>query len=202
MSTNAGRRFPVETLTREEVAALLGAIRGAGPLAVRNRALVAVLAGSGLRVSEALALRPSDVRPDGALLVRHGKGDQSRIAHLAPDARPLLAAWLERRTALGLNGRQSVFCSVSAGSVGAPMATAYVRRLLPRLGERAGIEKRVHAHGLRHTHATDLVERRASLREVQAQLGHRSIATTDNYIARIAPRERLSRMDALYEVEA
>jgi site-specific recombinase XerD len=52
----------VETLTREEVTALLGAIKGAGSLAVRNRALVAVLAGSGLRVSEALALKPSDVR--------------------------------------------------------------------------------------------------------------------------------------------
>ena len=197
MTSNKGKRFPVETLTREEVALLVGAVRGNGVVAVRNRALVSVLVGLGLRISEALALRPSDVKPD-ALLVRHGKGDQSRIAHIAPDARVLLAAWLDKRAGLGLNGRQPVFCGVSHGSVGKPIATAYVRRLLPALAQRAGIDKRVHAHGLRHTHATDLVERRASLRVIQAQLGHASSATTDNYVAEIAPRERLSAMDALY----
>jgi site-specific recombinase XerD len=197
MTSNAGRKFPAETLTRDEVTALIGVVKGNGVIAVRNRALIAVMVGSGLRVSEALALKPRDVLPN-ALNVRHGKGDKSRIAHLAPDAQALLAAWLDRRATLGLNGRQPVFCGVSKGSIGQPMATSYVRRLLPALAQKAGIDKHVHAHGLRHTHATDLVERRASLREIKEQLGHQSTATTDNYIAKIAPRERLSRLDALY----
>jgi hypothetical protein len=65
-----------------------------------------------------------------------------------------------------------------------------VRRLLPKLGERAGIEKRVHAHGLRHTMATEMVERGLPLHVIAGQLGHSSTATTDTYLAELMPSDR------------
>lgn len=201
--SNVGRTFPAEPLTSDEVRDLMAAITGRGPLAVRNRALVAVLWGSGLRVSEALALHPRDVLSDG-LRVRHGKGDKARTVGLHPEALVFLAAWLETRKGIGLHGRQPVFCSLASGRTRTPgdaIDPSYVRRLLPKLATRAGIDKRVHAHGLRHTHATELVARRAPLHVIAGQLGHASTATTDTYLAKIAPAERLDALAALWAAE-
>lgn len=194
---NKGRRYPPEPLTDDEVRLLLSVVKGSGPIAVRNRALVSVLWCAGIRISEALALMPRDIRGD-SLLIRHGKGDRSRVVGVRPEAAPLLGAWLDARFRLGLNGRKPVFCSVADGSRGAgvrapgqPLDPSYVRRLLPKLADRAGIEKRVHPHGLRHSHATGLVERGAALHVIAGQLGHASTATTDAYLAKIAPAQRL-----------
>jgi site-specific recombinase XerD len=205
---NKGRRYPAEPLTDEEIRALLNAISGRGPIAVRNRALIAVLWGSGVRISEALALMPRDVSSE-SLRVRHGKGDKARVVGLRLDAAPLLAAWLDRRRSLGLNGRSPVFCSVADGtrgvgvrSVGQPIDASYVRRLLPKLAERAGIEKRVHAHGLRHSHATGLVERGVALHAIAGQLGHASTSTTDIYLAKIAPAQLLEALQAAWRSDA
>jgi integrase len=79
---------------------------------------------------------------------------------------------------------------------GASLKTAYVRALLPRLAARAGIEKRVHPHGLRHTHAAELAREGTPLNLVQAQLGHSSLATTDGYLRHIAPEELVKAMKA------
>jgi site-specific recombinase XerD len=203
---NAGRRYPAEPLIEDEVRRLLDAIDGRGPLAIRNRALVALLWRTGLRISEALDLYPRDL--DDALEqvhVREGKGRKARRAAWAggESDRALMRAWLAERKRLGLNGRQPVFCSVADGSKGAgvrkagqPMATAYVRRLLPQLGEKAGIEKRVHAHGLRHSHATSLVAAGVRLHVIAGQLGHASTATTDTYLSKLDPSERVAAIRA------
>ena len=96
--------------------------------------------------------------------VRNGKGSKDRVAVIDSEALGYLRAWLEVRRRAGINGRATIFCTVADGSKGAGVRTpgrtmhsAYVRALLPRLGARAGIDKRVHAHGLRHSHATELV---------------------------------------------
>lgn len=197
---NAGRKYPAEPLTADEVQALMGAITGRGPIAVRNRALVSCLWGSGLRVSEALDLRSRDIVP-GGLRVRHGKGDQDRVVGLHPEAAAHLATWLEVRKGMGLNGRQPVFCSIATGRTrkpGDPIDPSYVRRLLPKLAVKAGIDKRVHAHGLRHTHATLLLDKRAPLRVIQDQLGHGSALTTETYLGKIAPAARLDALAVLW----
>ncbi len=67
------------------------------------------------------------------------------------------------------------------------MGQAYVRALLPRLARKAGIEKRVHAHGLRHTHAFELANERTPLHVIQQQLGHSNVAVTSRYINHLAP---------------
>lgn len=201
---NKGRRYPAEPLTPDEVRRLLAAVPGRGPLAARNRALVAVLWRSGLRISEALALCPRDVdERAGTVRVREGKGRKARVAVIDAEALGHLRAWLEVRRRLGINGRHPIFCSVADGSKGAgvrqagrPLDASYVRRLLPKLAERAGIDKRVHAHGLRHSHATELVAAGVPLHVIAGQLGHASTATTDAYLAKIAPAERIAAMRA------
>jgi site-specific recombinase XerD len=76
------------------------------------------------------------------------------------------------------------------------MHTAYVRALLPKVAQRAGIEKRVHAHGLRHSHATELVQAGVPLHVIAGQLGHASTATTDAYLAKLMPSERIRALRA------
>jgi site-specific recombinase XerC len=83
--------------------------------------------------------------------ILHGKGDKRRTIGLDPGAFAVVERWLDVRTKRG-NARAPVICTLKGKAV----AAAYVRALMPRLAARAGIEKRVHAHGLRHTHAAEL----------------------------------------------
>jgi site-specific recombinase XerD len=192
-AANKGRRFPAELLSPEEVRALLRACSSRAPTGIRNRALIAVLYRGGLRISEALALHAKDVdQAAGTVTVLHGKGDQRRTVGMDPAAFALLERWLDKRRALGLSGRRPIFCTLK----GEPLDSSYVRRLLPRLAARAGIEKRVHAHGLRHAHAAELAAEGLPVNVVQQQLGHGSLATTDRYLRHIAPRERVAAMQA------
>jgi integrase len=180
---NRGLRFPPEVLTRGEVMALMDACskRGEG---IRNRALIAVLYRSGLRISEALALRPKDIDLDrGAIRVLHGKGDRARTVGIDEGGLGYVRSWLAWRTAHGLDGKYTVFCQCN----GRRLEASYVRTMLPRLGRRAGIEKRVHAHGMRHTHAAEMRSEGIDIGIISKQLGHRSIATTARYLDHIAP---------------
>ncbi len=89
-----------------------------------------------------------------------------------------------------MNGTYPLLCTLAGGRMG----DAYVRVLLPRLGRRAGIEKRVHAHGLRHTHAAQLRVEGVDIGIISKQLGHRSIATTARYLDHIAPQQVIEAM--------
>jgi site-specific recombinase XerD len=204
---NRGRRYPPEPLTDNEVRQLIGAVKGKGPIAVRNRALIGVLVGAGLRCAEALDLMPRDVEND-SLRVRHGKGDKARVVGLRPEAGPLLWAWMVMRERLGLDRRTPVFCSIAngAGGVGVRqpgnrLDSSYVRRLLPKLAARAGIEKRVTPHGLRHSFASELIARDVPLNVLSAALGHSSVATTDIYIQRLAPRHQLAALHRAWSIQ-
>lgn len=169
-----GERYPVEILTRAEVEALLKAC-GRSRTGHRNRALLALLWRCGLRVSEARSLEPRDVDlKRGTVRVRHGKGDRSRTVGLDALASGALEAWLRVRPA----GGTALLCTLD----GAALYSSYPRNLLKRLARRAGIDKRVHPHGLRHAYAVELVQEGASVVFVRDLLGHASIATTDGYL--------------------
>jgi len=155
-----------------------------------------VLYGSGLRLGEALALYPRDLELDeGFIRVRHGKGDGYRTVALV-DARATetLARWLDRRPALGLNGRHPVFATYETGNLGKPLQQRYVRLALARAGHDAEIEKRVHPHGLRHSLATRLARGGAPLAVIQSQLGHDRATTTARYIQRLGAAETVEAM--------
>jgi len=178
------RTLPPEPLSAHEVDDLLRACAGATWIDLRNRALIALLYRSGLRVSEALALRPTDVDLEaGAVRVLRGKGGRSRVVGIDPAGAAVVAAWATRRAVLGHGGNTPLFYT----SRGRAISAGHVRRLFHRLGSRAGIHKRVHPHGLRHTHAAELRAEGVDIGIISKQLGHRSIATTARYLDHIAP---------------
>ena len=187
-SSSSSRRRPPEVLTEAEVIALIRACSTRAPTGVRNRALIAVLWRCGLRISEALGLELRDVDlAAGTVRVRHGKGDRSRTVGLDEQTTALLARWIDRRRRLsdrGPGARAPIFCTLHGGRID----SSYIRRLLPRLAQRAGVEKRVHAHGLRHTHAAELAREGTPINIIRDDLGHTSLAVTDRYLRDVAPQ--------------
>jgi site-specific recombinase XerD len=194
---NAGRTFPAEVLTRDEMTALLRRLTK-GPTGIRNRALIVVLWRCGLRIAEALALEPRDVDlTAGTLLVRHGKGDKRRIVGIDPRASSEIERWLTvRARELGLPARGPVFCTVALPTRGRAMHSSVVREMLKDLAARAGVDKRVHPHGLRHTHAFELMQEGVPLPIIQKQLGHNDLATTARYVDHLAPVHVIRAMQA------
>jgi site-specific recombinase XerD len=181
---NKGKKLPPEPLSPDEVKALIRACSTRAATGIRNRALIATLYRAGLRISEALALLPKDLdAANSTIRVLHGKGDHDRVVGLDAGAWAILQLWLDRRAAAGINGHARVFCTLK----GRPVKSAYVRTLLPRLARKAGIDKRVHAHGLRHTHAYELAGEGTPIHIIQCQLGHSSLATTDRYVKHLNP---------------
>ena len=190
---NKGKRLPAEPLTADEARALVKAASNRAPTGIRNRALLVVLYRGGLRSDEALALLPKDLNADeGTIRVLHGKGDKARLVGLDQGAWAVLQRWLDKRTALGIKSRKPVFCTLK----GTPLNDRYVRAMIKRMAVRAGIEKRVHPHGLRHSHASELANEGTPLHVIQQQLGHSSLATTDRYIRHLAPQEVVKTMQS------
>ena len=184
-------KYPVETLTNEEVTRLIKACSNRAPTGIRNRAMIVVLYRGGLRIAEVLALLPKDLDSEsGTVRVLQGKGGKARTIGMDPVAFSVLDRWLEVRAKRGINGRSPLFCTLN----GRPMSRDYVRALLPRLARKAGIEKRVHAHGLRHTHAAQLAAEGVPLNIIQRQLGHSNAATTSRYLDHIAPQQVIEAM--------
>ena len=192
---NKGRKLPPELLTPEDVRALLGACSTTAPTGIRNRALVVVLYRAGLRLDEALALIPADVDvADGVIHVGRRTGLHVREAGIDAGALGFVRKWLRTRASLGVGADAPLFCTLAGG----PVHPAYVRQLLPRLAEKAGIDKRVHAQGLRFTHAAELAAEGMPAELIQAQLGHESLASTDRYLRRMSGPDRI---DALQRRE-
>jgi site-specific recombinase XerD len=190
-SAATSRRRPPEVLSELEAIALLKACSTRAPTGVRNRALIAVLWRCGLRISEALSLELRDIDLDaGTVRVRHGKGDRSRTVGLDEQTTALLARWIDRRKTLGPGARAPIFCTLAGGRID----TSYVRRLLPRLAAKAGIDRRVHAHGLRHTYASELAREGTAINVIRDALGHTSLAVTDRYLRDVAPTHVIDTM--------
>jgi site-specific recombinase XerD len=186
---NKGNEYPPEILTMDELKRLLAQPSRHAPTGIRNRALIALMARSALRCAEALALEKRDIDMDARVVrVRHGKNDKRRTVSMDDQAFAFLERWLDWRTRLKIPGR-IVFCTLD----GRPLHSSYVRTLLPRLAKKAGITKRVHAHGLRHTFAVYLANRSTPPHEIQAWLGHSSLHTTSIYLNHITPTDLVTR---------
>jgi site-specific recombinase XerD len=195
--TSKGRRRPPEPLTPTEVHALLRAASNRSSSGLRVRALIGVLYGAGLRVNEALNLYPRDVDThECTVRVREGKGGKARLVGIDPPSCALLDAWLARRKTLGLTGRHPIFAvyTRNGAKFGAAIDSRQVRASLARLGERAGVDKPVRPHGLRHSLAFDLAERGVPVHKIRAQLGHTNVATTSRYIDHLRPGDVIDMM--------
>jgi site-specific recombinase XerD len=183
-------KFPAEILTPDEARRLIRAPSARAPTGLRNRGLIAVMYGAGLRLAEALALRTMDINLDACdIRILHGKGDRDRTAGIDEGSAGHVARWLDTRKRLKIPGRV-LFCTLD----GRPLSPRYVRAMVARLAERAGIERRVHPHGLRHTHAVELEREGFTVTEIQQQLGHSSLATTQVYLNHISPSSRIAKI--------
>lgn len=192
--TDSGRKRPRVWFTTGECNRIIDAF-GRAPTAVRNRAVIVVLWRAGLRLQEALDLTLSDLdAKKRTLRVRHGKGDASRVAAMDSGAWALLETWLELRKALGVGnkGANLVFVTLK----GYALRQNYVRAMCQRMGKRAGIDKRVHPHGFRHSFAEGLAQEKQPLRVIQQALGHERASTTDIYLRDICPSELIDAIDA------
>lgn len=175
-------RYPAEVLSKSEVARLLEACGTRAWTDRRNRALIAVMYRAGTRLGETLALRPCNFDMErGAIRVLQAKGGRARTVGIDRWGLGIASAWMEEHRSMGWSAGDWLFCTRS----GRPVAQAMMRRRLPELARAAGIHKRVHAHGLRHTHAAELRAEGIDVAVIKRQLGHRSLMTTIGYLDHI-----------------
>ncbi len=174
-----------KALSEAEVALLLGQVVGDDPVARRDRAVLEVLYGTGVRISELIGLSVADVDLDAALLRVFGKGAKERVVPVGRYAHAALVAWL------GPDGRgameperwarrgdaEAVLLNQRGGRLSRQGAWGIVRRH----GDRAGLGDRLSPHVLRHSCATHMLDHGADIRAVQELLGHASISTTQIY---------------------
>jgi len=166
-------------LSREEAERLLAAPDPSRDLGSRDRAILEVMYGAGIRVSEVIGLGVGQVQFQvGCLLVR-GKGDKERLVPLNEKAMTALQEYLEgpRQRLLKCRGREEVFVN----SRGGPLSRMGLWKIIRRHLTAAGVSGPVTPHTLRHTFATHLLEGGADLRSVQMMLGHSDISTTQVY---------------------
>jgi site-specific recombinase XerD len=193
VAANKGKRFPAEVLTSDEVLALLSKCSSRAPTGQRNAALIVLLWRAGLRCSEALDLHIKDIDAKAhTVRVLNGKGRRARTVGLDATSFAVIARWMDTRKALGINGRSTLLCTLKGGKLDA----SYVRTMLPRLAARAGIDKRVHPHALRHTHAVELLREGVPVTVISRQLGHSSIATTAVYLDHLEPADVIDAIQA------
>jgi integrase/recombinase XerD len=167
-------------LSLEEVDRLLAQPDTATPRGLRDKALIEVLYATGLRVSELVAVKPSDLNLEEGYLNCIGKGDKERIVPVGHEA----SQWVRRYTRDGrpalLRGRKSPWLFVNARD-GGPLSRVGFWKVLKAYGVQAGIASALSPHVLRHSFATHLLERGADLRAIQAMLGHADLSTTQIY---------------------
>jgi len=176
-----------QVLTREEAQALLAACPQT-TAGIRDRAVLVTLYRGAARISATLAIRPSDIDWDRQLITfQRDKGGKGRTIVIDPEAMDALRAWAERRKSLGLNGRHPFFCATSRSARGKPLQASHFRHKIKALAKKAGIEKRCHLHGLRHTAASEMLEEGIDIATIAAQLGHSDISITAVYLHRVRP---------------
>ena len=187
---NRGQVLAAEVLTPGELERVLAANNN-GLTGQRNRALIVIGWRAGLRISEALALKMGDLnQAEQTVRILHGKGNKARTVGLDGGAWSVVRHWIGIREAAGISSASPLFCTGDGGK----LSDRYVRELLPRLARDAGVDKRCHFHGLRHTMAFELASEGVPMHVIQQQLGHSNLAVTSRYISHLNPAETISRM--------
>jgi integrase/recombinase XerD len=167
------------SLTPGEVERLIDASNGVQPRNLRDRALVELLYGAGLRVSEAVGLERGSVDLEERIVRCIGKGDKERLVPLGREAVEAVRRYVSRgRPYLDRRHRPELFLNAQGGALTRAGAFFVLRRLALKAGLEPG---RVHPHLLRHSFATHLLEGGADLRSVQEMLGHADLGTTEIY---------------------
>jgi integrase/recombinase XerD len=176
-SPKIGFRLP-EVLSVAEIDSIIEAIDLSKPEGHRNKAIIETLYGCGLRVSELVNLRITDIHAKEGYVAVTGKGDKQRLVPVSDKALKEIDLYMIRRNTLpAILDRNTLFLNRRGRKLSRVMIFTMVRNL----AERAGINKKISPHTFRHSFATHMVEAGADLRAVQEMLGHESILTTEIY---------------------
>ena len=172
------RKLP-QVLSHAEVTKLLESASGADPIAVRDRALLEIMYGCGLRASEAIGLDVGDVDIRHGFVRPHGKGSKDRIVPLGREAARAIDRYLRvgRPELTGGSPQRRLFVNFRGGS----LSRQGLYKIIQRHAREVGLEKKMSPHTLRHTFATHLLSGGCDLRSVQEMLGHADVATTQLY---------------------
>jgi len=186
-----GRALP-QSLTEEEVEALLGAPNVSEPLGHRDRAMLELLYATGVRVSELINLKMSQLNLNQGVLRIIGKGDRERLIPLGDEAQDWLKEFIEGARVEILLERQTEYLFPTRR--GDRMTRQAFWHIIKRYAKKAGIAKKLSPHTVRHAFATHLLNNGADLRVVQLLLGHSDVSTTQIYTH--VARERLKELHA------
>ena len=175
-----GRHLP-EVLTIAEIDAMIDVIDMSKPEGQRNRAIIETLYGCGLRVSELVGLRLSQLYLEERYVIIQGKGNKQRLVPISPVAIEQIELYLEqtRSRQVAQRGSEDI---LFLNRRGAMLTRQMIFHIVKQLCELAGVRKVISPHTLRHSFATHLLEGGANLRAIQQMLGHESITTTEIYV--------------------
>lgn len=172
-----GEKLP-DTLSIDEVGMLLDACPDETPTQLRDKALLEILYATGARISEVLALVVDDIAETRDFIKVTGKGDKQRVVPVGGAAQRALEAYLVRgRPALSAGKSHAVFLNKRGGALSRQSAWTIIKDA----ASRAGLDKEISPHTMRHSFATHLLEGGADVRTVQELLGHASVTTTQIY---------------------
>ncbi|NKI31892.1 site-specific tyrosine recombinase XerD [Croceivirga thetidis] len=179
-SPKIGRKLP-DTLSQLEIDELIGAIDLSHPQGERNRAILETLYGCGLRVSELVSLRLSDLFLDEDFIKVSGKGDKQRLVPIAEHTKKYIDLYRKHvRNHQKIQPGYEDFLYLNRN--GRQLTRAMIFEIIKRLAEKIGLKKNISPHTFRHSFATHLLEGGADLRAIQQMLGHESITTTEVYV--------------------
>jgi integrase/recombinase XerD len=179
-SPKLGRKLPI-VLSLDEIELLLNTIDLGNSLGHRNRAIIETLYGSGLRVSELVNLKISDLYFKENMMLITGKGDKQRLVPLGAYAKKHIKHYKDEVRVLNKiteEDRDTLFLNRN----GRKLTRAMIFTLIKQLAKQAKIDKKISPHTFRHSFATHLLENGADLRTIQTLMGHESITTTEVYM--------------------
>jgi integrase/recombinase XerD len=177
-SPKTGLRLP-EVLSVREIDEIIAAIDLSKPQGRRNRAIIEVLYGSGLRVSELIGLQLSKLYTKEEYMLVEGKGSKQRLVPMSKQEIKQIELWMQDRNALNIKKGNEDF--VFLNRWGTKLTRGMIFKIVKEMATLAGIQKNVSPHTFRHSFATHLLENGANLRAIQQLLGHESITTTEIY---------------------
>ena len=179
-SPRIGRQLP-ETLSKNEIDGLIGAIDLSSPQGERNRAMLETLYGCGLRVSELINLKRSDVFFSEGIILVTGKGNKQRFVPISEVNIKFINLYLDyvRAHQKPVKGHEDILFLNRRGK---QLTRAMIFEIIRRLAEKIGLQKKVGPHTFRHSFASHLLENGADLRAIQQMMGHESITTTEIYV--------------------
>ncbi|EPI2200328.1 tyrosine recombinase XerC [Enterococcus hirae] len=164
-----------------EMQVLFDSVKGEKPLDLRNQALLEVLYGSGIRLSECSNLKLAEIDFDSEVMLIHGKGNKERYAPLGSFAQDVLQEYFEKGRKVLMDKYHKSHDYVFVNHHGEPITPTGIEYVLNQVIKKSSLDSSIHPHMLRHTFATHLLNNGADMRTVQELLGHANLSTTQIY---------------------